>query len=292
MPRTTIGNLGTPACNKQTGKPMRFIKVSLKDSTGAYNKIPAGTVIDQATYDASIQNIDTSVRWYVSPKFYEFDSPKEDNVYKTYGDTTKVFLREGLRTYTGIFSELGADFLCYLKPLECKDEAIYWLTEKNVIQGYSKDETGDVYPIPVSELTTKLGYAKDDDVDNVMFNIDIPITLKDCQLKSIFDSTADFIETNGLIQAEMAASSPSATGYTITMSVYGIAYTDLLATDITGYDETAGATIAVTSITGGAGGAYVVVFTAPTSSNVVRTEETAVLTGKGFSFNSVTETIA
>lgn len=290
--RTTIGNLGTPSCNKQTGKPIRFIKVSQKDSTGALNKIPVGTTIDQAFYDAKVQNLDLTQRWYVSPAFKNFQSPKEDNVYQNFGDGTKSFIREGLRTYTGDFIELGSDFLCYLKPLECKNEAIYFLTEKNVIQGYSTDDSGDVYPIPVDELTTKLNYATDDAVESVMFNIDIPITVLDCQLKSVFGSTADLINTDGLIQMEAVASSPTGVGYTVSMSVYGMPYTGLVATDINGYDVTAGASIAVSSISGGSDGSYVVAFTSPTSGNVVRTEETATLTAKGFSFQAVTETIA
>ena len=40
-----------------------------------------------------------------------------------------------------------------------------------MLQGYAKDETGDVYPMPIVELATKLNYAKDDDIENVSFNL-------------------------------------------------------------------------------------------------------------------------
>ena len=290
--RTTIGNLGTPSCNKQTGKPIKFIKVAKKDSTGALNFVPSGTTIDQTFLDGKIRNLDLTQRWYMSPSFKNFDSPKEDPIYQTFGDGSKSFLREGLRTFTGDFIELGSDFLCYLKPLDCKDECFYIVTEKNNLVGYDPTGSGNLYPMPMEELVTKLNMAKDDSVESVMFTIDIPITLLDCQMKTVYDSTADFVNTNGLIQMEAVASSPTGTGYSVTMTVYGMPYTALDATDITGYDETASASIAVTSITGGSNGTYVIAFTSPTSTNVVRTEETAVLTAKGFSFQAVTETIA
>lgn len=290
--RTTIGNLGTPSCNRQTGKPIKFIKVSKKDSTGALNKIPAGTTIDKTYLDGKLQNTDLTLRWYMSPEFKNFDSPKEDFVYQTFGDGTKAPLREGLRTYTGDFIQVGSDFLCYLKPLECKDECVYMVTEKNVIQGYSIDDSGDVYPIPVTSLTTRLNYAKDDAVESVGFIIDIPITLKDCQLKSVFGATADFISSTGLVQVEAVTSLPTTSGYTIKLSAYGLPYTGLIATDVAGYDKTAGSSIAVTSVTAGVEGTYVIAFTSPTTGNVVETREASGLTAKGFSFQAVSEKIA
>lgn len=292
--RTTIGNLGTPSCNKQTGKPVKLIKVQKKDSTGAFNKIPFGTTIDDSYVSGLVQNIDTSVRWYPSPLFKTFTSPKEDTVYKTYGDGEKLKIRDGVRSYTGEFVQLGAEFLCNLNTIDCVNEAFYLVTDTNSIQGYSKDDSGDVYPIPVTELATVLNYATDDDIENVSFTIEIPNTVTDCSLETLFNAEANLLEVEGLVQLQVKAGTPTASGYSLTISGYGNAYPYLDATDLAGYDETADATIAVASIsqTTATSGIYVVTFTSPTATNVVRLDETAVLTAKGFSFNSVSETIA
>lgn len=292
--RTTIGNLGSPKCNHQTGKPLKLVKTQRKDSTGAFNKVAKGTVLSDTFLQGMVSNIDTSVRWYVSPEFKTFDSPKEDTVYKTYGDGAKKKIREGSRSFLGEFVELGSEFLCNLNDIVCKEEAFYLITDTNSLLGYSKDDSGDVYPMPVSELATMLGFAKDDDIENVKFTIDIPNSVKDCFLSTLYGVEGNLIELEGLVQLKALASTPTASGYTISLSGYGSNFTGLDATDLLGFDVTANASIAITSIaqTTSQSGEYVVTFTSPTSGNIVSLSETATLTAKGFSFNTVTETIA
>mgnify|MGYP003644213255 CR=1 FL=1 len=293
MPTTTTTkfyNLGTDTCITQAGKVVRFGRTSLKDSTGAYNKIAEGTVVDKAFWDALVQNIDVTKRVHVSPLIKEFASEAPEKKYKEYPDGTKYELADGPRTITGTFPEVPFRFIKYLQSSACSSDGMWLLTDKGNYIGYDRDGSGDSFPIPFKVLVGMGYFETSDDIQNVKFSLDIPNEVQDANLFPT-SATADLVNTNGLVQIEMKASAPSSTGYTISPNVYGLDYTALLSTDISGYDETADAVIAVTSITR-TGGNYVVVFASPTSTNVVRIQETAVLTAKGFSFNTVTETIA
>lgn len=290
---TGIKDMGTPNCTKSMGRPHKIVFVELKDSTGAYNKIASADVLNQTYIDGKIQNTDETVRWHVSPPVKEFLSTKEDAQYKEYDDSSRERIRDGKRSYEGVFKYGDPVFLGFLESNRCAKAGFYIVTDQNVIHGYCKDDSGDTYPIPVETLDGVFNYRSGDDIQNVNFMIDIPILIKDNMLSAIYGAEGDLTGMEGLVQLSATLDNATASGYDITIGGAGqFGYTDayeaLVLADLTAYDETNDASQVITSVTATATpGVYTIVFTAPTASATISLVPASSLLSAGFSFDKV-----
>tara|TARA_R110002167_G_scaffold343732_1_gene552896 strand:- start:854 stop:1759 length:906 start_codon:yes stop_codon:yes gene_type:complete len=291
-----VSNLGKPDCTQTVGRPSKLVFVSKKDAAGAYNKISSTDVLTDLFIDGKVQNVNEKSRWHFSPIAKDFLSVTSDATYKSYDDETRRKIRGGVRTFTGEFPEADHNFACYLEKFKCAGFGFFLVSETNVITGYKKDESGDTYPMPIELLEASYNFESGDNIQNVTFEMEIPRTVSDCALSSIFGASGDLVGTEGLIQLSMVASSPSSTGYTVTVAgggAYGstVAYTGLDASDLSAVDAT-GSAVVIGSLTHTANGIYTIVFTAVSSADVVTVSETATLLAKGLAVNSTSETIA
>lgn len=293
-----LSNLGTPDCIKQVGRPHKFIFNETKDSTGVFNKIASADVVNQLYVDGLIEELDLSKRWYLSPVVKNFLSTKADSVYQTFDDGTRSFLREGLRTFEGMFDKADSTFLKYLNSVNCANSSFYIITDNGNILGYTKDDSGDVYPIPVSLLVNILNLKTGDANQNVSFSLDIPLTVIDSQIATVYDIDADLVDAEGLIQLKAVASTPVALGYTLQLNNGGafgstIGYTGLTVIDLVAYNVTTDSPAVVASVTATAtAGEFLLTFTGAVATDVIRVSESATLTGAGFSFPSVSLAVA
>lgn len=290
-----VSNLGKPDCTQSVGRPSKLVFVSMKDASGAYNKIASTDLLTSSFIDGKVQNVDEKSRWYFSPTAKDFISNLSDATYKSYDDETRRKIRDGVRTFTGEFPEADHNFACYLEKFKCAGYGFFLVSETNVITGYKKDESGDTYPMSLELLESMYNFESGDNIQNVTFEMEIPRTVSDCALSSVFGAEGDLVGTDGLIQLSMVASAPTATGYTVTIAgggAYGssVAYTGLDIADLSAVDGT-GASVSIGSVTHTANGIYTLVFTAVSAADIVTVSETATLLTKGLSVNSTKETI-
>lgn len=293
-----LSNLGTPECEKSIGKPVKLILGDLKNASNVYNKIASTDDLTDVFVSGKVESLDLTERWYFSPEIKEFTSTKEDTVYKTYADGSKKALREGLRTMAGIFSEADPVFLEFLNKAKCGKRGLYILTDKNVLVGYKKDETGDVYLLPIDVLASKFNFASDDDVQNVSFTLDIPLNILDSELSAVYGASADLVDTDGLVQLAGTLSTPVALGYSLDLRGSGAfgytsGYVGLVVGDLIAYNVTTQTLAVVASVnTTATEGLYDLTFTGAVATDVIRVSESATLTATGFSFPSVELAVA
>lgn len=287
-----IGNLGTPKCSKLMGRPYKMVFTQLKDSTGALNKIPAGTNIDDVYVGGFVANPDDSVRWYPTPEVKNFISTKADNVFQSFDDGTRQPLREGVRNFTGMFSQADNKFLCELDKIKCAKAGFYIVTDKNNYVGYDKDGSGDVYPIPVDVLDNVFNFTGADALQNVEFTLDIPLVVLDCKLATLYDNSADLVGLEGLFGLSAVASNAVAGGFTITIKgggVYGNTepYTGATISDFDVFNVTQASSTTVATLVESASGVYELTFTGAVSSDVIEVKPSTVLLSAGFDFEKV-----
>lgn len=288
-------NFGVPNCTEVMGSPFKIIGVKQKDSTGADNKIAAGTTIDQAFLDTRTKDLDLTTRWFITPEVKNFLSAKEDTEYVTYDDKSRDELSEGLRTFTGLFVGANGRYIKFLKSLGFSH--FFVITNLNVLIGYEKDDTGDIYPIKIDIFAPKLIFKNGSELQGASFVLDIPLSVKDENIMGFHGSTAELTEAEGLVQLDMELTVPTATGFTLTIGVAGqfgnsSPFLDLATTDLIAFDVTADAPLVVASVTYVSDGVYIVAFTAAVSGNTVRVSESQALIDGGVSFNKRTNTLA
>lgn len=293
-----LSNLGTPECTKQMGRPYKFIFVNTKDSSGDFNKVASGDTVDQSYIDALVSNLDVTKRWFVSPEVKNFISTKGDQVFQTFDDDTRTPLREGLRTFEGMFNEADSSFLKDLESVKCSKASFFLITDEGNLIGYSKDSSGDVYPITIDLLVTKLNFKTGDANQNVMFTLDIPLNILDSEISTVYDIDADLVGAEGLVQLKSSVSTPVALGYTIQLNnggAYGstIGYKGLEIADLVAYNVTTDTSATVASVTATAtAGAFELTFTGAVATDIVRVSEGQDLLDAGFSFPSVELAVA
>ena len=291
-----ISNLGTPDCIKKMGRPCKLIFTELKGRTGAFNNIPAGQAVDTAYVTAAVGDNTLSQRWYPSPEVKEFLSVKGDPVNQDFDDGTSEFLREGPRSFTGLFKFADSKFVSYLKSVECAKSGFYIVTDQGNIVGYDRDGSGATFPIPVDVMTPTLNFESGDAIQSSTFTLTIPLLVIDSLFSTIYGATADLVGIEGLIQLTSTATVPTTSGFTLTLKGggqfgYTDPYTGLLLTDLVADNLTQSTSPTITTVAGGVGGVYVVTIGSVATGDVVTLSESSVLTAKGFSFNTVTETI-
>ena len=290
-----LANLGTPSCTKTIGRPYKIVFTELKNELGVLNSIASGVAIDQAYIDAAVQNVEPKQRWFASSDVKNFLSVKEDTTFYDYDDGTRVELREGRRSFTGMFEFADNVFLGLLNKVKCANSGFYVITETGNILGYSKGD-GDTYPIPVDVFVNTLNFQSGDAVQNVSFVLDIPLTVGDSMLSVIYGAEGDLVGIDGLVQLAGTVGTPTATGYPVVLAgagQYGFtdAYEGAVVGDFSAVDAT-GTSVTITSVTETPAGTYTFVFAGVATSDVITVSATAVLMAKGFGFADFSGTIA
>src|SRR4030067_246251 len=85
----------------------KLMAVQTFDSTGARNKIPFTATLNQAYFDALINQSDISKRWSPFPAMKNIDDKRGENKTFEFDDQTTEFLAEGARKFVGMISGLA-----------------------------------------------------------------------------------------------------------------------------------------------------------------------------------------
>jgi hypothetical protein len=200
----TLGNTGETNCNPLAKVIKKFIMVPTYDSTGAANKHLITTLITPAVLTAKINNSDTTVRWYPSPFIESIGGERPDPVMDTAPSGRKVFVKEGIRTMTGEFYEVGPEYLYQLQNQRCVDWSVYGVDAEGSLIGMQPvTADGYLYPIKIAKGSwfAKWIPATDSTASKISFAFDWSQTEQDEFLRMITagDMTADLLNAEGLL---------------------------------------------------------------------------------------------
>lgn len=144
----------------------KLIAVQTFDSTGARNKILLTDTLDQAFFDALINETDKSKRWNPLPAMKNIEDIRGDNKTFEFDDETEEFLAEGARKFTAMIpgvSGAGANspqMKELIENIRCGDYSIWVVTIKNQLIGNISNDGLSIEPVEIDEQSIVAMFMK------------------------------------------------------------------------------------------------------------------------------------
>lgn len=285
-----LGNTGT-GCSPLMRQTLFPIAVQLFDNDGNRNAILITDTLNQAYFDALINQADPSKRWFPYPAMKNVEDLRSENKYEEFTDTTKHFIREGARNYKGwIAGREGSPVLkAKIEKGRCVPMGYYLVTiDGNLVAEISADGT-KFYPIQIDEnsLAAMFVKANDETIQKLEVSWTYHPTAKDENLRMIMCNELTDVnlhDLRGLLDVCGVIDNNTTTGFRITLNTdwgtalnpvkdSGVVITDFKSSDSGAsgkiYNETDDADITITSVTEVSDGVYDVVFPAQTVADVL-----------------------
>lgn len=250
-----LSNTGVPNCVTLQSVTSKFIMVPLEDSTGAKNYIDLTATLDQAYFEALVNQADASKRFFPLPLLENVALEKGDSTFEEAPSGRKVFIKQAKRSFAGELWEATPQLLSKIQDNRCVEFGIYIVDVNGSLVG-SKD--GDkLYPIPVDNQSfdARLMYATDTTVQKLMVSFDFYRLFDEGTLWLITaDEVMDFNLLEGLLDVEMEKVSATQTDLVLDATLmYGTALnpikvSGLVLADFTLSDASTGANISLISV--------------------------------------------
>lgn len=274
-----LGNTGLPNCQPLMGVDTLPILIPTFDSTGAKNKIPSGTVIDQAFLDAQINHADASKRFYPLTKIENSASERADAVVETSAGGTNARIKAGVRTESFELWKQSPTLIAKLEEASCTDFSIFVVDNCGSLVGMCLDASGDLYPTRIDKNTLDVKYTKatDTTVAKITLSYQWLEIEKDSNLSMISaeEITADLLSAKGLLDVNAVFSNVTATSLDVKLSFdYGsksnkIKDAGLLLADFTLFNTTTSLNVTVVTSTETASGCYTLTYASQTVADVL-----------------------
>ncbi len=275
-------NSGQPSCVGALIQAARkIILVPRYANDGTANKISLPATLNQAYFDALINNADRSLRWYPLPKFVNVEMAKGESTYEEFSDKTKKLVAEGVRTFKGLLPAIQPQYLSVLKSGNCTDMAAYIIDKAGKLVGYTNGEENVLYPFPLNANTMNAVYmwATDTTGSNIDFSFEFDVDMKDEYIAQISGddlTSVNLLNLEGLYNAKKSQTSTGQTSMVFKLyTEYGTVATPikiegLVAGDFALYNVTDSAAVTVSTCTESPAGTYTLTYASQTVADVIR----------------------
>jgi hypothetical protein len=292
-----LGNTGLPNCAPIASVLRKVILVQTFDDAGTKNFIDLSATLDDSFLTTQL-NADSDTRWYPLPELENVVSERAESTFEEAPSGTRNFVRQGSRTLTGEIwgREALPTLIGKIKAGRCVDVSAYIIDGDGKILG-----TGDpkdpnkLYPIKLDaqSIDSIWMVATDSTTQKVTISMTWDDSVKDEDLYLIqpeVDFTFDALTASGLLDVCVEYSSISTTGFVAELfNQYALkkafVVKGLVAGDFALYNDTAAASVTITSVTENPDGTYTFVIPAQTSSDSM----TLTPTKNGFDFTDVVD---
>ena len=249
-----LSNTGVPACVPIQSVTSTLIMVPLKSNAGVDNAIDLTSAVPN--WSSLVNQADESLRYFPLPQFENVELPKADSQFEEANSGRKVFLRQGVRSFSG---ELWADdssptLLSKLQNNRCVEFGVYIVDVNGNLVG---SKVGDkLLPIAVDNpsFDPKFMFATDSTCSKIMIAFDFDRLFDEGTMYMITPEEAgiNFNDLDGLIDVDFADLTQVA-NTSITFDAefdYGTAYNPIklkgLATgDFAVFDNTGQSTLSI-----------------------------------------------
>lgn len=275
-------NSGMPNCVGDLIKAARkIILVPRYANDGTANKITVPATLNQAYFNALINNVDRSLRWYPLPKFVNVEMAKGESTYEEFSDKTKKLVAEGVRTFKGLLPAIQPQYLSVLKSGNCTDMAAYIIDKSGKLVGYSNGEENVLYPFPLNANTMNAVFmwATDTTGSNIELSFEFDVDMRDEYIAQISGSdltSVNLLNLEGLYNAKKSQTSTGQTSMVFKLyTEYGtvaapIAIEGLVAADFALYNVTDSAAVTVSTCVESPAGTYTLTYASQTVADVIR----------------------
>lgn len=289
----SLSNTGTPNCVPIASVIKKLILVPLVADDGTANFVDTTDVLDEAYFTALINHADPSKRWYVTPEIKNVASDKADSVFEEFDDASKVFIRQGKRSFTGIMPQQSPTFLGQLENWRCAEFGVFAIDKDGNLIGVQ--ETVDtLYPIKIDAASWNptLLFGTDSTIQKIQLTFDFSLDVLDSTLYMIEATEivpVNLISKEGLLDVNSAISTISTTSFKAALSTkFGSAITKqpvkgLVAADFALYNVDDALAVAIIAAVESPAGTYTFTFIAQGSGEQLRLTPTK----NGFDFSAV-----
>lgn len=291
-------NTGAPNCSGALIKASKkLIMVPKYKDDGTLNKVTLPATLNAAYFNALINHVDRSQRWYPLPKHVNAEVTKAESIYETFADGSKQFIQEGVSSFKCIYPAKQPKFLSILKSGRCNEMAVYIVDKNGALVGLSNGEENVVYPFALNKNTIDaiMRWATDTTGTNVEYMFEFDTDQKDEEIVKI--DAADMtgvnllVGYNGLVDGIKSQVSTGQTSMVFKLYANGgsaaapVAITGLLAANFALYNNTTSAAITIISALENTtiAGQYTLTYASQTIANVIRITPTLA----GYDFTNV-----
>lgn len=214
-----LGNTGRPNCVPIQGVASTLVLLPYKDDSGAINSIDVTGTLDQAFFDALVNNTDKSKRWFPVKGFENVEDLKADPIFESLNSGANIFIQDGPRTFNGVLINHSPTFLGKIISARCTNLAAFIIDKDGNLIG-NGSVAGQLNPIRIDQNTwnPQLVKSTDSTSQKVSLSFEFDRIEKDQDLRMVSESetTIDMLEISGLIDVNGVASSPLVASVTLT----------------------------------------------------------------------------
>jgi hypothetical protein len=182
----SLQNTGSPNCSPILGVGVNAILVPLIANDGTYNKIDPSAVLNSAYFTDLLNEADDSKRWYPTGKMKNITTDRADPIRESFDDGSSVFIRDGIRTYTGMLIKGSFELSGQFNANRCSTFGAFIIDVDGSILGTTNGD-GYLYPIEVDAATfySKMMFTTDTTIQKIMLSWQWGVTQKDDNLRMI-----------------------------------------------------------------------------------------------------------
>lgn len=268
---TQLGNTGTPNCKTLSKTTSMIIAVRMTADDGTPNQIDTTVALNQAFFDALVQNADPSKRWYPIGELETVVQERAESITETFDSGRTIKIQDGIKTFTSMKPEAEYTLLGKLEAFECQVFGIYIVDIDAALKGEIDSTGAFLNPMKVSSGTWDVRYieATDTTANKIAINFQFAKTVKDSDLKMIVPSEMDNIslldlqglqDVNGTYSAITTTTVTAALILDFGTAVNPVLVEDLILTDFIVRNTSSLVNFNVTSSAEAPAGTYVIVF--------------------------------
>lgn len=208
-----LSNTGTPSCKTLQSVTSKLILVPLQDSTGARNFLDLTTALTSTTFNALVNQVDATKRWFPLPVFENVELAKADSTFEEAPSGKKVFIKQGKRSFSGELWSETPQLLGKIQDNRCVEFGVYIVDVTGNLVG-SKEGT-KLYPIPVDNQSfdAKMMFATDSAVQKIMIGFDFYRLFDESTLWMVTatEASTDFNGLEGLLDVVLSKTGTATT---------------------------------------------------------------------------------
>lgn len=146
-----LGNTGLPNCQPIASVAKKLIVVPTYADSGSKNGILLTDTLDQAYWDARVNDIDLSKRWFPLPVMENITHERAESIVETAGSGKLAFIREGVKSFSGEMWKQSPVFVSKLNEARCTSISIFIIDNDGNLIGSCPEEDGYLYPIQIDK---------------------------------------------------------------------------------------------------------------------------------------------
>lgn len=289
----SLSNTGRPNCQPIQSVTKSVFVVQKYADDGSLNSVLTSATFNAAFFTARINDTDPSKRWYPITDIKNVAVTKADSIFENFDDASKIFIREGLKSFTGIIPSADPTFLGKIKGLRCAEFGVYVVDKDGNLIGSSTNTT-NLYPIMVDAASWNpvLVSATDTTIQKIALNYDYSIDELDENLQMILSTEitgVNLLTVSGLLDVYSAYTAVSTSSFKAKLTTsYGSIINKqvvkgLVAADFALFNTTTSLAVTILTATESPAGTYTFTFAAQTAADVLRLTPTK----NGFDFSAV-----